>query len=687
MDRRERILAAVAAADPGLPAEDAGAAVDAVLTHPAVTRALAAALAADPAALQVGAPPVVGRLLARLRAAGSTLPEPACMRCGRTDRPLTRCEGGGVCPRCRRRQLATACARCGVVKPVAARDEARRPVCARCADRPQRRCGRCGRIRRIAVRGRDGAADICDSCFRGVEAVCVGCGRLRPCAHLAAGRPTCPACRPRTRAVCAHCGEHRAPAARWPEGPVCDPCYTAALRRRGACAGCGQPRRLVAPPGPAATTCPDCAAAAGLPASPITGHVCGDCGIEDKLYERGRCASCALRRRTTELLRGGTEHTAPELSAVLDAIAAAPVPRSALNWLRKGAGAKLMAELAAGALPLSHEALDTHPHRRAADYLRAILVANQVLPARDEALVRTERFLAERLAGIAHDGDRRLVAAFAAWRVLRRLRRGAQRHPRPHTYTRRARQQISAATRFLGWLAERHTGLRELTQADLDTWLAGRPENYQVRDFLDWAGAHGHCPPLHVPLLGAVTGAATSDAERSAHLSRLLNDPDLELTDRVAGALLLLHGQPLSRIAAITTDQITHRDQQVLLRFGHHNVHLPEPLAGLVVALARHGRRYRGVGSPATSTWLFPGHLPGRPLTPARLGERLRALGIHAQPGRRAALTCLAAQLPAAVLAELLDLHPTTAVRWVRDAGGDWNRYAAQLVQTRDHQP
>ena len=51
-------------------------------------------------------------------------------------------------------------------------------------------------------------------------------------------------------------------AARWPEGPVCDPCYTAALRHRGPCARCGQQRRLVAPPGPDADTCADCA---GLP--------------------------------------------------------------------------------------------------------------------------------------------------------------------------------------------------------------------------------------------------------------------------------------------------------------------------------------------------------------------------------------------------------------------------------------
>lgn len=308
-------------------------------------------------------------------------------------------------------------------------------------------------------------------------------------------------------------------------------------------------------------------------------------------------------------------------------------------------------------------------------------------PGRDGALVRTERFLAELLPGIDNDPDRRLIAAFATWRVLHGLRRCAEQHPRPRIYTRRPRQQIIAAARFLAWLAERHTGLREATQADVDAWLADGPETYQVRDFLDWASAHGHCQPLHVSRLGRNPGVATSDDDRFAQLARLLHDENLQLTDRVAGALLLLYGQPLSWIAAITTDQISNRDQQVCLRFGHHDVHTPEPLATLLTTLLRDRRRYLGVGTPATSNWLFPGLLPGRPLTAARLGDRLRALGIHAQPGRRAALTSLAAQLPAAVLAELLGLHPTTAVRWVRDAGGDWNRYAAQLIQGRDHQP
>jgi hypothetical protein len=167
----------------------------------------------------------------------------------------------------------------------------------------------------------------------------------------------------------------------------------------------------------------------------------------------------------------------------------------------------------------------------------------------------------------------------------------------------------------------------------------------------------------------------------------MLHDDTLELTDRVAGALLLLYGQQLSRITTMTTDQIVRRGEQVTVRFGRDDIDIPQPLAGLLVALIHDGRRYRGVGSPATTRWLFPGMLPGRPLTASRLGERLRQLGIHAQPAHRATLMSLAGQLPAAVLADLLNIAPTTAVNWVRDAGGDWTRYAAQLAQDRSHRP
>jgi hypothetical protein len=150
---------------------------------------------------------------------------------------------------------------------------------------------------------------------------------------------------------------------------------------------------------------------------------------------------------------------------------------------------------------------------------------------------------------------------------------------------------------------------------------------------------------------------------------------------------MLLFGQNMSRIAALTTSRVARRDDGVTIQLSRNEVPVPEPLGALLLTLIAEGKPYTGIGSPPGSRWLFPGLLPGRPITASRLAERLRALGIPTQAGRRTALTDLAAQLPAAVLADLLGLHPTTAVRWMHQAGADWNRYAAELARTRNHQP
>jgi hypothetical protein len=161
----------------------------------------------------------------------------------------------------------------------------------------------------------------------------------------------------------------------------------------------------------------------------------------------------------------------------------------------------------------------------------------------------------------------------------------------------------------------------------------------------------------------------------------------IEVTDRVAGSLVLLYGQTMTRIAALTTAQVTRHDDGVTIQLGRHDVPVPGPLGDLLITLIADGKPHTGIGSPPDSKWLFPGLLPGRPITPARLAGRLRALGLPVKAGRRAALTDLAARLPAAVLADLLGLHPTTAVNWMHQAGADWNRYAAELARDRNHQP
>lgn len=540
-----------------------------------------------------------------------------------------------------------------------------------------RLCGRCGRIRPISVRATADRPDICSGCYRPPAAVCTVCGQQRPCTGTAAGRPVCLRCAPRRPSVCAHCQQSRPAAVHWPEGPVCDTCYTAALRHTGICAGCQQRRRLVAPPGPGATSCADCAGVV------FTGHVCAGCGSEDKLFERGYCDRCALVRRTDALLGGPEKEVPAALAGVRDAIIATQHPRTALNWLRGGAGAPLLAALAGGEVPLSHVGLDAQPAGRAVDYLRALLVAHGALPERDEPLARLERRIGQLLGGVDDVNDRRTLTAYATWGILHRVRHHAEHRPTARTATRHATVSLRAAIGLLGWLAARGIRLADMGQADLDRWLLDGPSNlaYQAGDFLGWAARRRIAPRLGLTRPVNPSGPATGEAERYALIQRLLHEPGVPTIDRVTGCLVLLYAQQLSRVSAMTRGQVHDRPGALTLRLGRSDATIAEPLAGFIRAQLARPRRHDSLGAPAQSKWLFPGHLPGRPITAARLGDRLGVLGINAQTGRRAAMQQLAAEVPAAVLADLLGIAVTTAVDWAHAAGGDWSRYAAETAR------
>ena len=176
----------VAELDPGLPVAVVAEALEVAARTPRALGVLARALDDSPKALLSGAPVVVGRLVHELRARGSVLAEPACGRCQRTGLELIASDAGGLCGRCRQRQLASACARCGIAKPVYGRGAEGEPLCSACAPRPMRRCSRCGRVNVIARRAHDGEGELCGSCFKGPVATCGVCGRHRPSRNVLA---------------------------------------------------------------------------------------------------------------------------------------------------------------------------------------------------------------------------------------------------------------------------------------------------------------------------------------------------------------------------------------------------------------------------------------------------------------------------------------------------------------------
>jgi hypothetical protein len=76
---------------------------------------------------------------------------------------------------------------------------------------------------------------------------------------------------------------------------------------------------------------------------------------------------------------------------------------------------------------------------------------------------------------------------------------------------------------------------------------------------------------------------------------------------------------------------------------------------------------------------LFPRRHAGRLAGPVVLGERLRAIGIEPIRMRNTARAQLAAEIPPALLSELIGVNATTATRWAALTAGNWTGYAAGL--------
>jgi hypothetical protein len=157
-----------------------------------------------------------------------------------------------------------------------------------------------------------------------------------------------------------------------------------------------------------------------------------------------------------------------------------------------------------------------------------------------------------------------------------------------------------------------------------------------------------------------------------------MTDETLPVDVRVAGALVLLFGLPIERIRHLTADQITSNDLHTYLTAGHQPILLPPRLARLLQRLATEPEeRLRISHDLLGPRRLFPGRVPGQPIANHGLTTRLNRHGISVRSARNGALAALAADLPAAILADLLGMHINTAIRWVIYAGSDWADYLA----------
>lgn len=607
-----------------------------------------------------------------------------CARCGRRRQPTRRTPAGEpLCQGCAPRPVHI-CATCGLSAPAHALTS-EGPICRRCYQQPERRCGGCGRTRPIKQRAIGGDPDLCSACNQSPVSECGVCGRWRHCQRGPDGALRCPSCRPRPLRECAVCHRHRTTQAFWPLGPVCSTCYSATVNNPCSCSICGQHRVLVGRDDGGAGTCGPCAIRVAGPIETRANldYLCASCGEAGDLYAAHRCARCVLTDRVSDLLGDENAVIGPQLLPFADALVDAAVPRNVLAWLRRSDSARLLAELASTGTPVTHDVLDQllqSPRMAAVDYLRKLLIATNVLPDRLEPLARLEPWLDAQLADQPAE-HQRLVRPFAQWVVLRKARRAANRGRYTGSSANADREDIRQALVLLSWLTERHLTIDDLTQAHLDEFmaLARSKRRRAVRAFTAWTAARRITPELIIARRRDDTPSRFIAEEHHLDLLRrcLTTDGPAPLDVKVAGSLILLYGARLSKIHRLTTDRLSQDDRGTYLAIDSVPVLLPPSLAQLVNQLIAEPPRTFGLRptTPALTTYLFPGRPPARPIGPAHLGARLRRHGIPVGAARNTALIALAAELPAAVIADLFGLTYKTASAWSSYAQADWTAY------------
>jgi hypothetical protein len=420
-------------------------------------------------------------------------------------------------------------------------------------------------------------------------------------------------------------------------------------------------------------------------------YACTGCGAEgERLICDGLCACCALRDRLTRVIRGDGAGSGAQLLPLIDLLCTPQRAHAAFVWLSAKENAEAIGHLAAIPAPLGHQALAPGSSRRRRAYLRRLLVEAGFLPPRDERLAQLDDWARRRMAH-APATHAYLVRPYTVWSVLRRARQRSERKNLSEGAANWGRIRVNAALDLLGWLDVHHIAFADADQNDIDRYLtSGSTLRYEARHFLRWATARALTADLRIPQRPKLAACARDSGaqERRRALHHLWDSAAIPLDIRVAGSLVLLFGQHVSRVCDLAVDHVTALGGTVMITLDRCPVPLPVPLAALTLQLR--ARSAALPGRPAgtwTSPPLFPGRPSGHPVSAVVLRRRLAAYGIKARPARNTALAQFAADLPAAVLADVLGLHINTAIQWSRMAQRDWSLYLQARTETTGSAP
>ncbi|CDO10463.1 hypothetical protein C1S82_01545 [Mycolicibacterium cosmeticum] len=692
---------------------------DAGIHKPKTLNAVDTYLAAAPHGIQApdaSCPRAVMRLSHLLVAAGHTaVTPPACTQCHRRVTLSGTGPSGRICGQCARRNNPFTCVRCGRLSVSSRTHLHDGTVCSTCFSRDplsHRQCSKCGRIRARARRLSDGGV-LCPGCAPRPTHTCIGCGRERPAQCITDDGALCNGCYARIRmswtcglcgvvrrrqggsvlgphlcgachgvrtgtyrgrrsstpsSPCAFCHRERAVANHWPAGPICPPCSKKAKSYPQPCAECRDVAVLIGLDESGGRICGPCVGT-------TLDYRCRECA-QPGVQVDGRCSRCVTADLLADALRGPSGSVPGSLQPLLEALRAAPDPRSVAVWLNGSTAADLLRDLASTGEPVTHAALDAQAPGRHVNYIREILVRTEILPPRNDELGRLGPWLERHLADQPHH-HARVVRNYAEWCLLHRIRRA--RRPLTKSGAARFRFRVCVAMEFLAWIEDRGRTIDTVDQGDVDRWLAhGNWRQREIRPFLQWTAQRRLTRGISASAIRPRPPSIfIEESVNLEQLQRCLTDEAIDVDLRAAGALILLYGISTTRVLALRHNQFRVIDGATYLVLKDHELFLPTRLAELLAQLPRAGRRSTLPESLAPDRLLFPGRTPHRSVDAGGFGKRLKRSGLTIRGGRNTALVGLAAELPAVVVSDLLGIDIVTATRWAKYAKSDWAGYLA----------
>jgi integrase len=197
---------------------------------------------------------------------------------------------------------------------------------------------------------------------------------------------------------------------------------------------------------------------------------------------------------------------------------------------------------------------------------------------------------------------------------------------------------------------------------------------------------NGRLPKLRLPARQQQTASVFDQTQRLDTLRQLLEPDSGHLQHRVAAVLLVLLGQPFTKIAALRVDDIAVDGDTIAIRLGHGDTPIPPPFSSMVGDLLAHRRNLNTATNP-TSVWLFPGRNADRHVVPGTLSTAAIKMGINLMAARTGALRQLVLDCPPTVVADALGYSYQAIDRHALRAGSPRSSYAALKAQTLNDRP